>query len=501
MNMTVKKYLFRFCIIFSVMLIAGNYASVFCAQKKNTQNTEDEITILRQLLDATRDSLQNDIASRWRAKQKSVEQREKDKEEISALREEQEKSVNNLQRSEEEFFTEQRNVEDAGNKLKEKSDEWTTTASALKEALSREASYMEGIFPVDMESRQNDIENLRNLANSGKNLLSVIDGYYDYVAKYAVSGNSANLSRQTLLTDDNKTQLMTIARFGNVFGYCINEKGDIYFIRQGGNTGNAAYSIDKINDPALHASLLHLFPSWIQTGTPSGQVPTDIMQNEQTKILISGKKVSSVRRFYDSLKAGGAIMIPLLALPLWVFVLMTIKLFQFTGKRRIFSIQYEKTAALIDKGDYDGAMDYLKKCSGMAARMLETCIMKRNYERTMVEKSIRELFIEEMPHLNKYLNTLAVIAGAAPLLGLLGTISGMITLFGAVTHYGSGDPKFLAGGISEALITAKTGLAIAIPTLFIHDYLRNKKDGILADMEKYGLRIINKIFDSNNSAK
>jgi biopolymer transport protein ExbB len=107
---------------------------------------------------------------------------------------------------------------------------------------------------------------------------------------------------------------------------------------------------------------------------------------------------------------------------------------------------------------------------------------------------MHEMFIEEIPQLSRYLNTLAVIAGAAPLLGLLGTISGMINLFGAVTHYGTGDPKFLAGGISEALITAKTGLAIAIPVLFIHDYLRNKKDRLQADIEKYVLRIVNKLW-------
>jgi biopolymer transport protein ExbB len=86
-----------------------------------------------------------------------------------------------------------------------------------------------------------------------------------------------------------------------------------------------------------------------------------------------------------------------------------------------------------------------------------------------------------------------VIAGAAPLLGLLGTISGMITLFAAVTYYGTGDPKFLAGGISEALITAKTGLAIAIPTLFVHDDLRNRKERLLSDIEAMALAVLDKV--------
>jgi biopolymer transport protein ExbB len=88
---------------------------------------------------------------------------------------------------------------------------------------------------------------------------------------------------------------------------------------------------------------------------------------------------------------------------------------------------------------------------------------------------------------------MAVIASAAPLLGLLGTISGMIALFTAVTYYGTGDPKFLAGGISEALITSQTGLIIAIPTLFIHDYFRNRKERLLADIEAMALRVLDKV--------
>jgi biopolymer transport protein ExbB/TolQ len=70
----------------------------------------------------------------------------------------------------------------------------------------------------------------------------------------------------------------------------------------------------------------------------------------------------------------------------------------------------------------------------------------------------------------------------------------MITLFAAVTHYGTGDPKFLAGGISEALITAKTGLAIAIPALFVHDLLRGAKDRLMANMEKYAIDVLNAVY-------
>ena len=144
------------------------------------------------------------------------------------------------------------------------------------------------------------------------------------------------------------------------------------------------------------------------------------------------------------------------------------------------------------KQDNAQALAYAQSNKGLMARILETCLNSPK-KRDIAEDAVRKLIMQETPGLNRNLNTLAVIAGAAPLLGLLGTISGMIALFAAVTYYGTGDPKFLAGGISEALVTSQTGLAIAIPTLFIHDYLRNSKDRLLSDIETMALRVLDKI--------
>jgi biopolymer transport protein ExbB len=87
-----------------------------------------------------------------------------------------------------------------------------------------------------------------------------------------------------------------------------------------------------------------------------------------------------------------------------------------------------------------------------------------------------------------------MLAGAAPLLGLLGTITGMIRMFESITRFGTGDPKLLAGDISEALITTEVGLAIAIPTLLVHNFLRNRRNHIQADMEMYAVRILNRLW-------
>jgi biopolymer transport protein ExbB len=185
-------------------------------------------------------------------------------------------------------------------------------------------------------------------------------------------------------------------------------------------------------------------------------------------------------------------MVPLLLLPFWVLYLVTFKGLQFWARRRKYRKQLQTALAFIDKKDTAKALSYAKSSKGLIAGIVEVCIGSA-HRRDIAEKQVRRLIMQEIPNLNRNLNTIAVIAGAAPLIGLLGTISGMITLFAAVTYYGTGDPKFLAGGISEALITAMTGLGVAIPTLFAHDILRGKKDRIVADIEGMAWRVLDKI--------
>jgi biopolymer transport protein ExbB len=210
--------------------------------------------------------------------------------------------------------------------------------------------------------------------------------------------------------------------------------------------------------------------------------------------LISGKKVSWWEGTLHSIKQGGAVMIPLLLLPIWVLFLFGRKRFQISSRKGKFARQFKKVMSLIDKNDFTGALDYAKRSKGAMARILQTCMEYRGHDRRGCERAVREIIYHEIPVVNRSINTVAVIAGAAPLLGLLGTISGMITLFAAVTHYGTGDPKFLAGGISEALITAKTGLTIAIPSLFLHDWLKSGKEFLIAEMEEYATHTINRFW-------
>ena len=461
---------------------------------KETKAKEAELASLRLTLEALRDSLQNDISGRWRVKQKYVEQREIDKEELSRLKDVQERAYDELSRVREECLLKEGITEDASAAVEAKREEYRQNALAMDDMLMKEAETIIEAFPLEAEQRRNDLESLRRGYQKNQDIAVAVDRFLDYKLKYLDQGSSLSLIEQTVLVDDGKPQLLNVARFGNAFAYGMSEKGVLYFIRQSGHLGADRFRIDKIESAFLRETLLRFFPQWTVSRSIAGRIPTDVLQNEQTKMLAAGKKVTEYQKFIASVKAGGAVMIPLLFLPLWAIVLIVIKFIQFTGKRAAFSRQYKNVAHFLDSNDHAGALSYAKSCRGLAARIFETCLSRPEADRGAMEKFLREQLIGELPRMNSHLNTLAVIAGAAPLLGLLGTISGMINLFGAVTHYGTGDPKFLAGGISEALITAKTGLAIAIPTLFVHDYLRNKKDRLQADIEKYALRMLNRLW-------
>jgi len=111
------------------------------------------------------------------------------------------------------------------------------------------------------------------------------------------------------------------------------------------------------------------------------------------------------------------------------------------------------------------------------------------------EEVLLEQMIGVQERSGAWLPVIATTAAAAPLLGLLGTVSGMIRTFHLITLFGSGDPKPLAGGISEALITTLFGLVVAIPALLLHAYLARRAHGIVQTTERIGLAFVSGLKD------
>ncbi|MFP3874047.1 MAG: MotA/TolQ/ExbB proton channel family protein [Thiohalophilus sp.] len=123
-------------------------------------------------------------------------------------------------------------------------------------------------------------------------------------------------------------------------------------------------------------------------------------------------------------------------------------------------------------------------------RILAAGLVNRQHPRDIMKESIEETGRQVVIELERYLNTLGTIASITPLLGLLGTVIGMIKVFAAITTEGVGNPSVLAGGISEALITTAAGLSVAIPSLIFYRYFRGKVDFLVLKMEEEAMKVV-----------
>jgi biopolymer transport protein ExbB len=119
---------------------------------------------------------------------------------------------------------------------------------------------------------------------------------------------------------------------------------------------------------------------------------------------------------------------------------------------------------------------------------------KADNSREMAEEQAYEVILKETPKLETRISTINILAAASPLVGLLGTVSGMVTLFGVITVHGTSNPKLMAGGISEALIATKWGLGVAVPLLLLYNLMDLWSSKILSNMEKYSTQLINDLF-------
>ena len=130
------------------------------------------------------------------------------------------------------------------------------------------------------------------------------------------------------------------------------------------------------------------------------------------------------------------------------------------------------------------------KSGSPLGQILVAGITSHRRGRDVMKESIEEVANHVVHELERYLNTLGTVAAITPLLGLLGTVIGMIKVFTAIQLEGTGNAAVLAGGISEALITTAAGLTVAIPSLFFHRYFQRKVDELVIYIEQEALKLV-----------
>lgn len=203
---------------------------------------------------------------------------------------------------------------------------------------------------------------------------------------------------------------------------------------------------------------------------------------------------------WQKMAAGGPVMVPLAVVAVLALILIAER-FVFLRTQAGDAIAVaEDILGACHRGDYQRAEQIAIERSCIISRPLLACLSRRLEGTAVMEDAISESILHELPKVERFLPLIGILAGVAPLLGLLGTVTGMIATFDTITIFGGGQPRLMAGGISEALVTTATGLAIAIPVLLIHNYLSGRADKLIADTERFSATLLNLLRDETDKS-
>jgi biopolymer transport protein ExbB len=245
--------------------------------------------------------------------------------------------------------------------------------------------------------------------------------------------------------------------------------------------GSLEPSVVPFGDPLDAAAAASL----VEKG--EGQLPFDAT-------LGNARKIEQTQdTLWEHIKKGGPLMWPIFALAGAALIVVLYKWLTMAFLRKPSARRLQQLLDATARGDQDGAVHAAKLIGGPAGRMLLAGAKHLGEPRELIEETMYEKVLHTKLRLNSMLPFVAISASAAPLLGLLGTVTGIMNTFQLITVFGTGDPKTLSSGISEALITTEYGLIVAIPSLLLHAFLSRKAKGILDSMDKSAVAFLNQV--------
>ncbi len=205
------------------------------------------------------------------------------------------------------------------------------------------------------------------------------------------------------------------------------------------------------------------------------------------------------KTYKDTVIAGGVIGYIILGLGAFGLILLILRVVFLIGAGGNVKKITDTVANKLESGsDAKQTYEAVEAFDGSAARVIRSTIRNIHKEKEHIEDIVMEAILNENSSLDRYGNFILVIAAVAPLLGLLGTVTGMIATFDIITTHGTGDPKLLSGGISEALVTTMLGLVVAIPLLLLGNLISGWASNIKDSMEQSALHIVN-LFERHNA--
>jgi len=193
---------------------------------------------------------------------------------------------------------------------------------------------------------------------------------------------------------------------------------------------------------------------------------------------------------WEIIRAGGGFMWPIIVCSVAAVAIVLERLWALQSNRVIPRDLGQKVWNWIEADQLNDKLITALQQNSALGQLLAIGIANRDKPRALMVERLQDGGRHVVHDLERFLNTLGTIAAVSPLLGLLGTVAGIIHAFNAITANGIGDPRVLSGGIGEALITTAAGLSVAIPSLIAYRFLRGKVERLVVRMEKEAMRLV-----------
>jgi len=302
------------------------------------------------------------------------------------------------------------------------------------------------------------------------------------------SSGEVKLTRGTIVDRQGREQVADLLIIGNFTA--------MYTL--GKETGFLLYS-DKSR--RLFA-LSKLPPAWMINNIRA------YMNKESRDVVMDISKGGALRQLthqlslWDQIPKGGPIVWPILGIMGLAVLILVERLFFLFRKRMNADAFMLKIQKLVNEDRWDECRVLLEsKRKKLIPKVLLTALEFKDQERVDMENALQEAILGEIPHIERFLSTLGMLAAIAPLLGLLGTVTGMINTFHVITYYGTSDPRMMSGGISEALVTTMLGLSVAIPIMLFHTLLNRRVEMQISKMEEKAVSFVNMVFKNRNTCR
>jgi biopolymer transport protein ExbB len=343
----------------------------------------------------------------------------------------------------------------------------------VKQATDKSIDEIPQDFPAKMEDR------LLNFAN---NPATVETYFQDKLERLKLTASQE-------LTSKDSYRL----RLGTVFFADANlkENGEVKAVLRTGALQGKIFEWHSTLLKELSADVRRTVFS-AQQGENFAWIPIDVLQSKTVIGASSGVIEQNIRqKFLEWFRAGGLVMYPLALVALASLIMALERAFVLWRRGHISKTFTNKLHELIRGNKIKEAEVLCNKQNTCLGRILGIIVENSANTKLQAQKALQEILLTEQSKLEKRMGFLAALGTVAPLLGLLGTVTGMILLFQVITQVGTNDARILAGGISEALITTETGLIIAIPIMLLHGKLSESLDYITTEIRVQSLALLN----------